>query len=65
MVREIIKRPKKFSGSNFSLIFFGYMLLNLLRNLYKKLIPILGIQPTSPIRERNDFDKAIIFQNKT
>ena len=62
---QIIKRPKKISGSNVSSELAWIHAIKFIEKKKYKIDTILGIQPTSPIRERNDFDKAITkFMNK-
>ena len=60
---QIIKRPKKISGSNSSSELAWIHAIKFIEKKYK-IDSVLGVQPTSPIREKNDFDKAILKFNK-
>tara|TARA_Y100000768_G_scaffold388873_1_gene388139 strand:- start:4647 stop:5309 length:663 start_codon:yes stop_codon:yes gene_type:complete len=55
---KIIKRPKKISGNNSSSELAWLHAIKFIEKKYK-IDCVLGIQPTSPIREKNDFDNAI------
>ncbi len=57
---KIIKRPSELSKDNSSSESAWIHAINYIKKNYK-IDLILGIQPTSPIRNKNDFDKAIKF----
>ena len=58
---NIIKRPKKFASSNSSSESAWLHAVAFLEKKKKFFNSVLGIQPTSPIRGKKDFDNAINF----
>ena len=61
---NVIKRPAKFATSKASSELAYLHAINFLEKKNIFFDTILGIQPTSPIRGKNDFDKAINIYNK-
>jgi len=61
---NVIKRPAKFATSKASSESAYLHAINFLEKKNIFFDTILGIQPTSPIRGKNDFDKAINSYNK-
>jgi len=61
---NVIKRPAKFATSKASSESAYLHAINFLEKKNIFFDTILGIQPTSPIRGKNDFDKAINIYNK-
>lgn len=57
---EIIKRPKNISGDKSTSESAWLHAINFIQKSYKIDI-VVGIQPTSPIRRKNDFDDAILY----
>ena len=61
----IILRPKKISGDKASSESAWFHAINYLKKKKFKIDNVVGIQPTSPIRETSDFDNAIDkFENE-
>jgi N-acylneuraminate cytidylyltransferase len=58
---NIIKRPKKYASSNSSSESAWLHAVAFLEKKKKFFNSVLGIQPTSPIRGKKDFDNAISF----
>lgn len=61
---NVIKRPAKFATSKASSELAYLHAINFLEKKNIFFDTILGIQPTSPIRGKNDFDKAINIYDK-
>lgn len=58
---KIIKRPKKYASSNSSSESAWLHAVTFLEKKKIRFNSVLGIQPTSPIRGKKDFDNAINF----
>lgn len=56
---NLIKRPKKFAKDNSSSESAWLHAIKFIENKGKKIDYVVGIQPTSPIRAKNDLDKAV------
>ena len=60
MGAKIIKRPKKYSTDKSSSESSWYHAISFIERQKIKIDYIVGIQPTSPIRDAEDFDSAIV-----